>query len=579
MAQFRFKGPDGQTYAVNAPEGATAEQAFGVLQGQLANQPAGSNIQRPHTEGPLEQSSGFLEQAGETAMNVGKGALAGATRLGANLLPVGSAFMPGTTYTMPRALEMRQRAMESARGLQEDTGIAGTIGEVGADIAGTAGLGVPRFIASAGARLLPKALTRFGMPAKAATEGAVGGAATSEDPSTGAAWGAAGGVAGQQIGQRAAKFLSNPTRAGESYNPARILMDEGVELTAGQAANPNTFGGRLLRMMEEGASVLPGVGSAIQRRQETARQAFRDRPLESLAERARIPGPPGRDVGDYSARQLQDIVGGNFGQAYDDALGVVGGQSTKTIRPTGVLVRNIDNIINDPRLGLTPQERMKLRTQVEGHIYDKMMDPAGNVLSRAVPLDQIFKAQSKLAAMGRQAAGNPVTADYGAALGQVANEIYQFIGRRMPATGRRLEELRGPYREFSTLEAAANKAGISGEFNPKQFGNVAMKRNDQALGAWAGLGEPLLPKASTASNYMKAAAAMGVPMLFGGSGLGIPMYAGLGLGFGTKTGQKFLTGRAGWQEALAEAMQRDPFRVGGKTALMGRVLANEFTEE
>ena len=40
MASFTFKSPEGQSYTVNGPEGATQEQAFGVVQQHVANQRA-----------------------------------------------------------------------------------------------------------------------------------------------------------------------------------------------------------------------------------------------------------------------------------------------------------------------------------------------------------------------------------------------------------------------------------------------------------------------------------------------------------------------------------------------------------
>ena len=40
MPTFDFKSPDGKTYSIQGPEGATQEQAFQILQQQLGGPPA-----------------------------------------------------------------------------------------------------------------------------------------------------------------------------------------------------------------------------------------------------------------------------------------------------------------------------------------------------------------------------------------------------------------------------------------------------------------------------------------------------------------------------------------------------------
>lgn len=76
MPEFEFKSPEGKTYTVHAPAGATKEQAFGMLQRQLA----GTN---PSVSGPSPNPMPTAETAKDEISSVK--ALAGATAGGAVL--------------------------------------------------------------------------------------------------------------------------------------------------------------------------------------------------------------------------------------------------------------------------------------------------------------------------------------------------------------------------------------------------------------------------------------------------------------------------------------------------------------
>jgi hypothetical protein len=55
MPTFVFTAPDGKTYTVNGPEGATADQAFGILQQQLSAQAAAPAAQPPAAQLPAAE--------------------------------------------------------------------------------------------------------------------------------------------------------------------------------------------------------------------------------------------------------------------------------------------------------------------------------------------------------------------------------------------------------------------------------------------------------------------------------------------------------------------------------------------
>lgn len=87
MATYRFKSPDGKEYDVTAPEGATEEEAFSMLQSQLQAQP---------------QSKPFLNPAGEGIAALGTGAVMAPL---AGLAGIAGAVLPGPTGQGARIAE------------------------------------------------------------------------------------------------------------------------------------------------------------------------------------------------------------------------------------------------------------------------------------------------------------------------------------------------------------------------------------------------------------------------------------------------------------------------------------------
>jgi hypothetical protein len=87
MPTFEFTSPDGKTYEIQGPEGATKEQAFGILQKQIASQPKEEKQQKPSKPEPtfaenLKAVPGdFLER-----LQKGNSPVASALGAGGNLM-------------------------------------------------------------------------------------------------------------------------------------------------------------------------------------------------------------------------------------------------------------------------------------------------------------------------------------------------------------------------------------------------------------------------------------------------------------------------------------------------------------
>jgi len=98
MPSFTFTSPQGKMYTVNGPEGATKEQAFGILQQQLGSAkpeapqtglsalPPEPGAQQPAPQQPEESLGKKIAGVGEAGLALGTGAIAG---------PVGAAYGVG----------------------------------------------------------------------------------------------------------------------------------------------------------------------------------------------------------------------------------------------------------------------------------------------------------------------------------------------------------------------------------------------------------------------------------------------------------------------------------------------------
>lgn len=168
MATFEFTAPDGKSYEVQGPEGATQEQAFSMLQQQIGAAPTASGgdtsgVPRVEVRGTADAAPSNWESATEKAKdvlgqvgdvvegsrqgfrNLGAGAVRGAGSIGATLLaPYDMArdAMAGKGLSMESNRGRRAAMDEGLKSLGFDTdSMAYGAGKLGGEIAGTAGAG------------------------------------------------------------------------------------------------------------------------------------------------------------------------------------------------------------------------------------------------------------------------------------------------------------------------------------------------------------------------------------------------------------------------------------------------------
>lgn len=289
MPVARFQMPDGRIARFEVPDGTTPEQAQAMIAEAVKTQPP---VQKP---GAVQQALGDL----------GAGAIRGAGSIGATLLtPVDAlARAAGVQNSFIGRTDRRQAMDDALKSMGFDTdSTAFGVGKLGAEIAGTAGIGgalgqVATKVAPQVATKFPallEAITTSGMKAGGATGAAglgartVGGGITGglsaaainpEDAAIGAATGAAlpgvlqgAGRAGQAVGSA---FKNSKTRAAEKLAEALDMTPQalaaklkkgGVELVPG--SRPTV--GQILQSpqanaLEKTVSQSPG-GAALKQR-------------------------------------------------------------------------------------------------------------------------------------------------------------------------------------------------------------------------------------------------------------------------------------------------------------------------
>jgi len=171
MPIYTVKGPDGRTYKIQGPPGATADQ-LGQAITQQQDQPSAQPKPQP-------ESGGFWQGVGNTVA----GAFRGAGSIGSTILApydVARGVIAGEGFSLDRNRQRREAITEGLRKMgAEPESTAFQLGKIGTEIAGT--MGVPGALArtatSAGAAAPVVAALRSGGLASPGLQSAAGNAA------------------------------------------------------------------------------------------------------------------------------------------------------------------------------------------------------------------------------------------------------------------------------------------------------------------------------------------------------------------------------------------------------------------
>lgn len=355
---------------------------------------------------------------------------------------------------------------------------------------------------------------------------------------------------------------------------ARLLLNEGVPLTAGQ-----TLGGSVQRLEDSGTSI-PFVGDMIKSRQRDAlvglQNAAINRSLDPVGEKLPA-GLEGHAAIDYAQTTL--------GNKYDNLLS---GMSAKR---DPALVQDINGIVNKAGdYGLVGPQKAKLAAILKNQVVSKA--DASGVYDGAALKD----VQSNLSFQARNHSKslNPDDKNLADALIDAKSAFNDFIARHNPVEAPQLQQINEGWANFARTQQAAERAMKDGISTPAQLGMAVRTggtRGQNATGNalmqdLSSAGQSVLPSTVPDSGTplrhavqlglsLAGAGAIGehaipgaAPAAAGMAALGTLLAAG-----GTKAGQNVIRGlitkRPQNAKAIADALQQlAPTGAAGLTPLL-----------
>lgn len=450
MGRYRIDTPDGQSFEIEGPDGATDEQLNDLVRQQLGNKFENSPIQQgPPTYEQQAMPEDALVRNGRVATELGRG------------------FAQGAGDVLDHAADWTQSGLNTIGNFVGAGNVGDSInslwGDGENDLAGSFGQPTPGYegansvgqFAGMAAATLPLAA----LPGGVMTQGAAGGALLSDKSTVGgvaldAGIGAAAGKAGE-LAMRGASRLVSPNVTDD----VRTLIDNGVEPTSGQIAGsvprgtPHAANSQLKRFEDVAASV-PIAGAAVRgaqgRATESLNRAAINRALRPIGERL----PAGSRVGHESV----EFAGNRLSEAYNDVLPRLSGQIDNTFSTRVQAIRARANL---------PQE------------YDNLLDQAqselGNAFQRAGPNGQfsgrtLRDTSERLGdlATGWQRSDDPYTRIVGDAAQQMRDQLHALARRQNPQYATRLRDIDRGYASLVRVERAARGTN-DGVFTARQY--------------------------------------------------------------------------------------------------------------
>lgn len=512
MPKFNITSPDGASYEVNAPDGATEQDAIAYVQ---------KNLYKASTPAPAASSGGAT----------GEWAPAGPSRTERLVKGLRDPIDGGAQLLVNMLPKSLVAAGDSINNwIADKTGLVGRLPEGGVDQqvkraeaayqaargpkAGFDGLRVlgnvlsPANLALAGAA--PAAAAT--MAGRVGVGALTGGASAALNPTTGddfwsdkgkqVATGAAFGGATPVVTSALSRVIS--PRASTNPNVA-LLRDEGVQPTVGQ-----TLGGWANRVEEKAMSV-PIMGDAISAARERARTQFNRAAINRATE------PVGAAVEDVGQAGVQR-AGNAIADAYDAARTALGSfqidqQGAREMQRIQAMVQN-----------LPATQRRTFQTTLDSVMTD--VSPNGTITAN------VFKRiDSKLGQDAERFRG--ATDPYHQQLGEAFDALRATIlgaGRRAnPQADAMFQAADRGYANLVRVEGAAKAAqNAEGLFTPAQL-NMAIRQADQsvrkrAVGRGAALMQDLgnagqqvlgnkVPNSGTADRLMLGGAGLGAGLV------------------------------------------------------------------
>lgn len=296
MASFTFTSPEGKNYTVNGPEGATKEQAFQILQGQIGGQQ--QNKETRHGESVLRGIYDPFTGIAQAAYNI----MPKPVQQAGNRL---NDFLAEKTGLLPKIGPegLNQAIVQDEADYQQRRGEGLDVGRITGNV-----------ISPVNAAIALKAPQAAGLAQRIIQGSAIGSTQAMAQPvmqgdylTEKAKQGNVGAVFGGAL-PIVAGGVARAVSPRASVNPdVALLKSKGINPTIGQ-----TLGG-WANTTEQKATSMFGVGDSIRSAREGARNQFNKAVLNDTVESV---GGKVDDIGTAGVKQAGDIASA----FYDDAL-------------------------------------------------------------------------------------------------------------------------------------------------------------------------------------------------------------------------------------------------------------------
>lgn len=466
MPQYRVTGPDGATYNVTAPEGASEAQVMAYVRAKAAPKAAAPE--------PAPKRQSFVEGVRTEAMR-----------------PV---------TNLARVLETATDAAgvtDEIAGFARSVGAPGTVAESEAARAarrereGVEGSGAGRFVGTvvgtAPSLLLPGGPLAQGAAASASITDERDPIGVAKD----AAWGAATSFGADRV-VRGLSSLVSPQLSKAS----QTLKDAKIPQTIGQSL------GGAAKWAEEKATSLPILGAAIRGAYRRSHDAFNRAALNKAVAPIKDALPDDVPAGHDGVKWIGDRLSGEY-QALLPKL------NTRLDKTFVTRIKHLRRTAELP-----PEAAKRFESIFQTNVRDAF-DPATGTMSgkKMKALDETLRRQIE-----RYKVGAPDDRALADALGDLRGHLRAMVRRSNPVAAKRLQAIDTGWAHLARLEKAA--AGTAdGTFTPKQLAQAirssdkSVRRRQNARGeavmqefAKAGVEglSPDVPDSGTAGRWLQA---------------------------------------------------------------------------
>lgn len=452
MPTFEFTSPEGKTYSIEGPQGATKDQAFAILQQQLGGSKPMAEVTPISTDPTGSFGQNFAAGAGKFVADTGRGAQ---SLLNDTAVALENALPSSVTNAVNKAgafLGMRpakQIQTEGVEAINESR-------KLDAPLMSTAG-GNLGYIAGgvSTAPIMPAVNTVKGAAGLGAVLGITQPATSWEERAKNTAVGGVAGGVGQGIVKGVSRVVS-PNTSPE----VRALMNEGVTPTPGQI-----LGGSVKRT-EEAMTSIPIIGDAIKSGQRRAASDLNNAAMNRALSPIKESLPKG-----ISGRDAVEYVGDKLGAKYESLLPKLTAKADKTFSQEIAQLRSmVDNGAIDPRAAESfkriLQNDVLGKFQAQGSMTGQTLKQVESDLGQQI---------SRLSASTD--ADQRLIAD---ALKEVQSSLRGVVQRSNPAQAAELKAINTGYANFKRVQRAASGLGADeGIFSAAQL-QSAVKAMDRS---------------------------------------------------------------------------------------------------